>query len=88
MLPKRGFESTSRYKGVTYIASKKLWRSRVEKDGQSHFIGDFETERAAALAYNEVALELFGDIAYQNQVHRRQDRRIGKAPKVKKKKSA
>jgi len=88
MLPKRGFESSSRYKGVTYIAAKKLWRARVEKDGQSHFIGDFETERAAAMAYNETALELFGDIAYQNQIRRRTDRRVGKASKAKKKKSA
>lgn len=78
MLPKRGEKSTSQFKGVTYIKSKKIWRARIEKNGRSHYIGDYAREETAALAYNKVARELFGDIAYQNQVQRRSNRRVKK----------
>ena len=76
MLPKRGYSSSSKFKGITYIKSKKLYRARIEKNGKSHFIGDYKSEKEAALAYNDVARELFGDIAYQNQVYRTKNRRI------------
>lgn len=75
MLPKRGEASTSKYKGVTYIAKKGLWRSRVEKEGVSYFLGDFQDEDLAAVAYNEKARELFGDSAYMNPVKNFEERR-------------
>ncbi|MCJ8276656.1 MAG: hypothetical protein HRT44_13995 [Bdellovibrionales bacterium] len=75
MLPKRADKSTSRYKGVTFIKSKKLWRARIEKDGKSTYLGDFAHEEDAALAYNKAARELFGDMAYQNIVAKRDDER-------------
>ena len=81
MLPKRGDKSTSLYKGVSYIKSKKVWRARIEKDGHSHYIGDYSKESSAALAYNKAARELFGDIAYQNQVSRSSERRTKKKTK-------
>lgn len=75
MLPKRADKATSRYKGVSFVKSKKLWRARIEKNGKSHYLGDYATEEQAALAYNKAARELFGDIAYQNQVIPRDDKR-------------
>lgn len=75
MLPKRADKSTSRYKGVSYVKSKKIWRARIEKNGQSHYLGDFVKEEHAALAYNKAAREMFGDFAYQNQIIKRDDRR-------------
>jgi hypothetical protein len=75
MLPKRADTSTSRYKGVSFVKSKKIWRARIEKNGKSHYLGDFAKEEHAALAYNKAAREMFGDIAYQNQIIRRSDRR-------------
>ena len=75
MLPKRADKSTSKYKGVTYIKSKKLWRARIEKNGKSHYLGDFATEGNAAYAYNKAARELFGEIAYQNIIENRDDER-------------
>lgn len=81
MLPKRADKSSSIYKGVSYVKSKKIWRARIEKNGQSHYLGDYVKEEHAALAYNKAARELFGDIAYQNQILRPSDRRkLKKAP--------
>ncbi len=75
MLPKRADKSTSRYKGVSFVKSKKIWRARIEKNGKSHYLGDFAKEEHAALAYNKAAREMFGDIAYQNQILRSSERR-------------
>lgn len=75
MLPKRADKSSSKYKGVTFIKSKKLWRARIEKNGKSHYLGDFAKEDLAARAYNRAAKELFGEIAYQNQIIRRDNLR-------------
>lgn len=75
MLPKRADKSTSQYKGVSYVKSKKIWRARIEKNGKSHYLGDFVKEEHAALAYNKAAREMFGDIAYQNQIVRKPERR-------------
>ena len=68
MLPKRADHATSKFKGVTYIKKKKVYRARIEKDGESHFLGDYATEEQAAQAYNRAARDLFGDIAYQNRL--------------------
>lgn len=81
MLPKRADQSTSRYKGVSFVKSKKIWRARIEKNGRSHYLGDFAKEEHAALAYNKAARDMFGDIAYQNQIVRSSDRRGHKAKK-------
>ena len=81
MLPKRADKSTSKYKGVSYVKTKKIWRARIEKNGQSHYLGDFALEEHAALAYNKAAKEMFGDIAYQNQIIRKPERRKTKKKK-------
>ncbi len=78
MLPKRADTSTSLYKGVSFVKSKKVWRARIEKNGRSHYLGDFDREDHAALAYNKAAKEMFGDIAYQNQIVRNRERRTVK----------
>ena len=75
MLPKRKDNTTSQYKGVSFVKSKKVWRARIEKNGRSHFLGDYASEDQAALAYNQAASEMFGDIAYQNQIRKPSERR-------------
>ncbi len=80
MLPKRADKSTSQYKGVSYVKSKRIWRARIEKNGKSHYLGDFAKEESAAHAYNKAAQEMFGDFAYQNQIIKSSERR-----KIKKK---
>ena len=61
----------SKYRGVYQDGScmkTKPWRSHVVKDGRRHYLGRFETEIEAALAYNAVARELHGEFAYQNVI--------------------
>lgn len=68
MLPKRIDKTSSKYRGVSFIQSKKIWRARIEKNNRAYFLGDFPTEIHAARAYNKAAKELFGDLAFQNNV--------------------
>ena len=59
MLPKRKSKNaTSIYKGVSYIKSKNTWRARIEHKGNQIYIGDFDKETKAALAYNRAAKKL------------------------------
>lgn len=60
-------KTSSIYRGVS-LHSKK-WRSQIKKKGKIHSIGSFETEQEAALAYNQRALELFGDKAVFNMIN-------------------
>ena len=75
MLPKRAEKTSSKFRGVSYIRGKKIWRARIEKNSKAFFLGDYATEEAAARAYNKAARDLFGDLAYQNIVDRIKDRR-------------
>jgi hypothetical protein len=61
---------SSKYKGVTWVKSKKRWRAQitmVECKGSKH-IGYFKSEIDAARAYNEAAKEYFGEFAKINDL--------------------
>lgn len=75
MLPKRKEKTTSKYRGVSFIQSKQVWRARIEKNNKAFFLGDFPSEDQAARAYNKAARDLFGDVAYQNQLVKSNKRR-------------
>lgn len=61
--------STSRFRGITFDATRKRkWRVRIAKQGIRKFIGHFETEEEAALAYNEAAIIIHGEFASLNKV--------------------
>lgn len=60
--------ASSEYKGLTYRKKKDVWEVRIAKDKQTYFVGTFRNERDAALAYNDKAKELYGDLAYQNMI--------------------
>jgi hypothetical protein len=55
---------TSKYIGVGYLHGK--IRARIRTDGHERFLGFFDKEELAALAYNKAAKELFGDFARLN----------------------
>lgn len=60
---------TSKYKGVCFVKRINKWEAycnRADKKGK--YIGIFNTEKEAGLAYNEKARELYGDLAYQNKI--------------------
>ena len=64
----RAKTGSSRYKGVSWHKGAKKWHSQIVKNGISIYLGLFTNELKAALAYNEKAVELFGDFAYLNKV--------------------
>jgi len=67
-LPKRNIKSSSRFKGVSYSKKTGRWRASIRPKGKSIYLGEFVTEKEAAIAYNKAALIHFGPNAYFNEV--------------------
>lgn len=65
---KADWKTTSKYKGVDFVVSRKKWRARIQICYRQKHIGLFETEVEAALAYNNKAIELFKEFACLNKV--------------------
>lgn len=59
---------TSKYNGVYLIKQSKIkpWCAKISFNNKTIYIGLFETENAAAKAYNEKALEIYGNNALLN----------------------
>ena len=57
---------TSQYKGVTWRKDIGKWQARIICDGKRISIGFFDDEKAAAMAYDAKAKELFGEFAAPN----------------------
>ncbi len=70
LLPKKRVETSSRFRGVSYMKSSKKWRASIEVKGKAMNLGDYVHETQAALAYNKAARTHFGSIAYQNPVQK------------------
>ena len=64
-IKKRG---KSKYVGVYLmpITGKNKWRSIIVYNQQSISLGCYDTEEKAALAYNQKAIELYGEFAHLN----------------------
>lgn len=61
---------TSRFVGVSFNGRKegyKRWRAQTRFNGNHIHIGDFKTQEEAALAYDEKAIELWGELARTNK---------------------
>lgn len=58
--------TTSKYKGVYLHTITKKWIARIGKPVRH--IGCFDTEKAAAIAYNEAAKKFHGNFAKLNEV--------------------
>jgi hypothetical protein len=59
---------SSRFKGVSWITRDVIWQSGIKHNGKSMNLGRFNHEKDAARAYNEKALELFGEFACLNEI--------------------
>lgn len=62
---------SSVFKGVYWHKSKmgkSKWRARIEYNGKRYSLGLFINEIDAATAYDEAALEYFGDFALTNEM--------------------
>ena len=52
---------SSKYKGVYYDKSRDKWTARLNRDGIIHLQKRFENEILAALAYDDVSEQIYGD---------------------------
>jgi hypothetical protein len=59
---------SSIYKGVCWSSETSKWRATIQLNGKIHHLGYFRNEADAALAYNNKALELFGEYASLNKI--------------------
>lgn len=59
-------DNTSGFKGVSWDKSLNRWRVSIRKRGSKRYVGVFTDPIAAAHAYDEAALEYFGEFARIN----------------------
>lgn len=57
---------TSEYKGVCWDRGRRKWKTRIAIDGITINLGRFQSEKEAALAYNDAAVKYFGEFARPN----------------------
>lgn len=67
-------ETTSAYKGVSWQPTREKWRATIKVDYKQKFLGYFDNEDEAALAYNEAARKHHGEFAKENNVPTESDR--------------
>jgi len=63
---KKGLNTSSKYKGVSYCKEKGRWKCRIRLNYRLIGLGYFGNEVDAAIAYDEKATELFGEYASLN----------------------
>jgi len=62
--------TNSKYRGVSFLKRKngRQWQASTTLNGKGVYIGIYETEKEAALAYNQFAKKVFKDFAQLNEV--------------------
>lgn len=58
--------STSKYLGVSFNSQHSKWVSNIQFNHEKIYLGWFDIEHDAAIAYNKASKELFGDFANLN----------------------
>lgn len=56
----------SRYRGVVWHKSNSKWEARIYEGGKQKFLGYFTNEDAAALAYDDYAIRVHGNVSKLN----------------------
>jgi hypothetical protein len=65
---RKSSNKTSKYKGVYFDKSRDKWTARIKVDYKGIFLGRFDDEKQAALAYNKAAQTYFGEFACLNEM--------------------
>lgn len=63
---RKAFSTTSRFRGVSWHTRDKKWQAQIGVNGKSLFLGHFDSETDAALAYDVAARRYFKDFASPN----------------------
>lgn len=64
--PKYYKDSSSKYKGVRKAKGRKKWTARICVNRKDIYLGQYETEEEAAMAYNKAAIQYHGQYAKLN----------------------
>jgi hypothetical protein len=73
---KRRGTHTSTFIGVTWDKARSKWCAHIAKDGRHKRIGRYATQLEAALAYDDFAVALRGDIARVNFPERQRRKEV------------
>ena len=60
--------TSSRFKGVCWHSRNWIWEAYIRVNKIRKYLGTFENEGDAAIAYNEAALKYFGKHAFLNKI--------------------
>jgi len=58
--------NTSGYKGVSWVNRDEKWKAHIRYDGETIYLGYFDSKEDAARAYDKKAKELYGKFAVLN----------------------
>lgn len=56
----------SKWNGVTWCKKARKWKAQMRFNGRNTYLGNYEEEADAAMAFNEAAYEHFGEFANLN----------------------
>lgn len=62
--------SSSKFIGVSLFRESGRWKAQIQKHGKRIYLGLYDTEESAALAYDRAASELHGEFARLNFIHK------------------
>lgn len=62
------FSGKSKYKGVTWRKDRKRWLAKIQVDGKHKYLGSYESEDEAAIAYNNAVIEYWDGNGYLNKI--------------------
>ena len=61
-------DGVSKYKGVYYDSRCNRWAAEIRSNNKKKFLGYFDTEYSAAVAYNRAAIVQHGKFAFVNNI--------------------